>query len=220
MTTALTLWLAVDRTPAHAQDRALPNTGLADPANLVRLYNRGRTGASPNVLTIPLVSFGGLSAEVFEATGQVRLDLRARTLTSRVAGLPEGEWELWLIDNRAATGSSTFADSGGTMVRAGSYRQAESVQVLEAALPAQNMEFDRAMVVRAGRQPTAGFVLAGSATLFERWNPRLFARGRNREPSLAARRARPGALHQGNVRRQRPILRQLPRGAEQLHTRR
>lgn len=170
LVTALTLWLAVDRTPAHAQDRALPNTGLADPANLVRLFNRWRTGASPNVLTIPLVSFGGLSAEVFDATGQVRLDLRARTLTSRVAGLPEGEWELWLIDNRAATGSSTFSDSGDTMVRAGSYRQAENAWVLEAALAAQSMEFDRAMVVRAGRHPTAGFVLAGSAALFERWN--------------------------------------------------
>ena len=103
LVTALTLWLAVDRTPAHAQDRALPNTGLADPANLVRLFNRWRTGASPNVLTIPLVSFGGLSAEVFDATGQVRLDLRARTLTSRVAGLPQGEWD-WFMAPPAMRG--------------------------------------------------------------------------------------------------------------------
>lgn len=154
-------------TGARAQSRELPNTGLADASNLMRLYGQFRTGRTDQYLNIPLVSFGPLSAEDFDAAGRIRIDMRSRQLTSTVSGLPAGEYDLWLIDNRGTGGA--FADAGDMMLRVGAYRAGpDGALTLAAELPANGMEYDRAMLTRAGRNPMAGFLLAGSANLYER----------------------------------------------------
>ena len=71
---------------AHAQTRELPNTGLANPGSLIRLYGQWRTKANASALNIPLVSFGGLASEDFDASGRVAIDLVRRTVSSVVSG--------------------------------------------------------------------------------------------------------------------------------------
>lgn len=154
-----------------------PNTGLADPATLRFLYDQWRAGGGGGpVMTLPLISFGGLSNEVVQATGEVRVDSAAGKISSQVFGLPAGDWELWLIDN--ARNSTTLPGVDDKMISAGRYRAADGGRhVLENEIPQRSLEgfeIDRVALTRAGRNPGSdGFVLLGAANLYERMARRM-----------------------------------------------
>lgn len=168
------LLLAATGSPAFAQSGAeLPNTGMADPATFSHLYAQWRAGQSGDgsALTLSLVAINGISRDPSNGVGQVRIDTRTGAVSSRVAGLPAGEWDLWLIDNQPGAGHSTLADPADRMLLAGRYRAADGGGLaLDTVLPEERagFQFDRAMVVRGGQTPAAGFALTGAATIYDR----------------------------------------------------
>ncbi|MBL8230890.1 MAG: hypothetical protein JNL98_20515 [Bryobacterales bacterium] len=154
----------------NAQDTELPNTGLADAATFLHHYNNWRA-ASSRLLVIPLQDYGPLSSEAVDASGQVSINLGTGAITSRVTGLPDGTWELWLVDNANTRGNSTLPDSGDMMLNMGRYRLVDGALVLEGRVDTAQLsgfQADRAAVVRAGSNPASGFVLLGSANIYQR----------------------------------------------------
>lgn len=164
--------------PASADSINMPNTGLADPATLRHLYDQWRAGGGGgSAISLPLISFAGLSNESVQATGEVQVDTAAGRINSQVFGLPAGDWELWLVDN--ARNTSTLPGDGDRVISAGRYRPAAEGRrhVLETALPdnrPEGFEIDRVALTRAGRNPSSdGFVLLGGANLYERLARRM-----------------------------------------------
>lgn len=149
----------------QAQVEELPNTGLADADTFRILYEHWRAKAGPGdrPLVIPLSQFGALSRGAGRGAGSVTVNLRAGTVSAQVTGLPAGAWDVYLIDNRPGPGHSTMADAADVAVNVGRLGGALSLP----ALPA-SFQPDRAMVVAAGTLPSAGFALAGSASVYER----------------------------------------------------
>lgn len=170
-TLAAGIWIQKEHV-VRADTSDLPNTGMADAATFLSLYNKWRTaytnGPDANSMTVQLVPFGSLSSEPVDASGSVKINLLRGAVSSRVSGLPEGEWELWLIDNSTGN-NSTLPDSQDTMFRVGRYTSDAGDRVLTAQMEARpGFEIDRAAVVRAGQNPASGFVLLGSANIYER----------------------------------------------------
>jgi cytochrome c peroxidase len=156
-----------------ADDGNQLNTGMADPAALVKAYDRFTAGdAAPNVVSLSLSNLRGLSSEAINAGGQVSVDLTTGTVNSIVQLLPaEGVFDLWLIDNQPGPGHTTFAEQGDSRLKVGTYGAASGAHTLSMSLgPAAFASFfpDRAFVVRSGSSPEEGFVLTGPGTLFTR----------------------------------------------------
>jgi hypothetical protein len=171
-------------TTVQADTQVLPNTGLADPATLQLLYDKWRVGAQagPGVMTVPLIVFGGLGTEQVTASGQLRIETADGKAASAVFGLPPGDWELWVIDNQSARGATTLPETGDRIVSLGRYQpDREGGLRLESSIPA-GFQVDRGAVTRAGRNPADGFVLMGSANLYERLFNKLVLDGDSGKP--------------------------------------
>ncbi len=170
-------------TTVRADTQVLPNTGLGDPATLQLLYDKWRTGAAgARVMTVPLIVFGGLGAENVTASGQLKIDTADGKATAAVFGLPPGDWELWAIDNQSGRGATTLPDAGDRTMSLGRFEaNREGGLALEANLP-PGFQLDRAAVTRAGRNPADGFVLMGSANLYERLANNLVLDGDGGKP--------------------------------------
>ncbi|MBL8176105.1 MAG: hypothetical protein JNK48_15610 [Bryobacterales bacterium] len=164
---------------------AAPNTGMADPAGLLRLYNQYRAARpSGTTVQIGLTGLGNLSQTAPAAFGMLRADLASGAVRSQLRGMPEGAYELWLADNRASAGATALADSSDTILRAGAYRATPDGLLLDASLTREQLsgfELDRAYVTPAGQHPSMGFVLTGAANFYER-----LARGYVRNPENTA----------------------------------
>ena len=150
-----------------------PNTGMADPAALVRAYDRFvAAGAPANVVALSLSNLRGISSEAMNAGGKVLVDLAAGTVASSVELLPPDQvFDLWLIDNRAGPGRTTLAEAGDAMLKVGPYVADPGGHTLAASPgPAVFSNFfpDRAFVVRTGTSPLDGFVLTGPSSFFAR----------------------------------------------------
>jgi len=152
----------------HADTEQLPNTGLADPENFLRLYAKWRATAPRDTVSLGLVSIGALASEPVSAAGSVRVNTATGAVSAMVSGLPDGNWELVLVDN--AANSSTLPDSSDRTINVGRFNKAEGGLALSATLTSAQragFAFDRAVVVRAG-QSASSFVLAGSANIYNR----------------------------------------------------
>ena len=154
-----------------AQTDTRPNTGITDPSTFLLQYERWRVSAQSAKLSMPLIGFDLLSDNPGAGAGQVNIDFRAGTVTSRVDGLPAGDYDLWLVDNRPSRNHSTLPEAGDTMLNLGHYRLADGAYVIEARYPGirpEGFEVDRVAVTRAGKTPAEAFVLLGAAGIFER----------------------------------------------------
>jgi cytochrome c peroxidase len=152
----------------HADTQQLPNTGLADPENFLRLYSQWRATAPRDTVSLGLVSIAALASESVSAAGAVKVNTSTGAVSANVAGLPDGNWELMLIDN--APDGSTLYEAADRALNAGRFTKAEGAYVLSTTLTAaqrSGFAFDRAVVVRAG-QPASAFVLTGSANIYNR----------------------------------------------------
>jgi cytochrome c peroxidase len=164
-------WLGL--VAARAADDGQPqNTGMGDPAALVRAYDALAGAAPESGIVMSLSNLRGLSGESVNAGGRVTVDLETGTVSSFVQLLPpEGSFELWLIDNVPGPGRTTLAERGDLMKKVGTYAAAGRRHELSAALGAAAFtDFfpDRAFVVRAGDNPADRFALTGPSTLFTR----------------------------------------------------
>jgi cytochrome c peroxidase len=149
------------------------NTGMGDPAALVRAYERFASGEGPaEVVTLSLSNLRGLSSEAVNAGGTVTVNLAAGTVSALVQLLPQDEaFDLWLIDNKPSADETTFAQAGDDLLKVGALAPAAGGQTIAVSYgPAAFNGFfpDRAFVVRSGENPADGFLLTGSSTLFTR----------------------------------------------------
>jgi cytochrome c peroxidase len=149
------------------------NTGMAAPQALVAAYDRFLARGTPaEIVELSLSNLRGVSSEAVNAGGRVVVDLSAGTVTSSVQLLPaDGQFELWLIDNRPAHDATTLAEHSDALIHVGAYAVAGGGHTLASSLGAAafNGFFpDRAFVVRSGDSPVDRFVLTGPATLFDR----------------------------------------------------
>lgn len=179
----LTGFVALFTLPAIPNEA--PNTGMADPANLLRLYTqyRGARAANP-ALSIGLTGLGNISQTGPAASGTLAANLATGVINSTLRGMPDGTWELWLADNRASTGATALADSSDVLLRVGQYQATGDGLQLRATLSREQLsgfELDRAYVTAAGQNPASGFALTGAANFYER-----LARGYVRNPENSA----------------------------------
>ena len=153
-----------------------PNTGMADPVALVRAFDRFAAGGGPgNVVILSLSNLRGVSCEAVNAGGRVQVNLATGTVGSNVQLLPEGTFDLWLIDNQPDAAHSTLAEHGDGLMKVGTYAAVGGRHRLSVSLgPAAFTSFfpDRAFVVRSGDSPVDGFVLTGPSTFFARLSHR------------------------------------------------
>ena len=159
--------------PLPAAD--VPNTGMGDPAALISAFDRYQATLSADSAQLLVMSLGtlrGITSPGFNAAGTVQINLKTALVTSSINGLPaDSAFDLWLVQNQAASGDSTLAESTDLLVKVGSYQVQSKSHMLSATLPADALKGgipDRAFVVRANQNPVNAFVLTGSATLFDR----------------------------------------------------
>ena len=150
-----------------------PNTGMADPVALVNAFDRSLAAPVPaNIVLLPLSNLRGVSSEELNAGGRVVVDRTSGTVSSNLQLLPPAEaFDLWLVDNQPHTGHTTLAEEGDSLMKVGTYAFVAGRHRLTAALGAGAFTAfypDRAFVVRSGHSPVNGFLLTGSATLFNR----------------------------------------------------
>ena len=154
-----------------------PNTGMADPVALENAFDRSLTGpVSPDGVLLPLSNLRGVSNEAVNAGGRVTVDLTTGTVLSNIQLLPPAEtFELWLLDNQPHTDHTTLAEPSDRLMKVGTYAFVAGRHRLNAALGGAAFTTfypDRAFVVRPGHSPVSGFLLTGSATLFDRMRHR------------------------------------------------
>jgi hypothetical protein len=133
-------------------------------------------------VTLALRWARGLSVEHSKAVGDARLDLVAATVTVEVRGLPEAEWDVWLVDNQEGEGRSVAPEPGDRVVRAGRLHADGDVARLDTRLEPRALaafELDLVVVARAGVAPWNRGVLFGSPSLFQR----LYTRTRTGYPA-------------------------------------
>jgi cytochrome c peroxidase len=180
-----------------------PNTGMADPAALISAFDRYLSaqiaGSQTQTLVMPLVALRGLTSESMNAGGNVTINLATGLVMSQVRGLPAGAaFDLWLLQNRPASGHTTFAEPQDVSIKVGPYQFQTPRHTLSVPLGGAfftNFLPDRAFVVRSGQSPLNSFVLTGSNTIFDRLMRRQVrfvdepAAGSGFDPTVTATRA-------------------------------
>src|SRR5215831_3655230 len=159
-------------TRVKATDHAA-STGMADPNNLIRLYNRWKethvTTDGNREAVLPLAWSSALSTERTNAAGRATLDLNKGKVSVLVSGLPEGGgWDFWLVHGRPD--HTLIPEAGDDMRLIGSLRVDRDVASLDAesgpdAFAGFNPQL--AIVTRAGKSPDQSRVVAGAATLVD-----------------------------------------------------
>jgi cytochrome c peroxidase len=150
------------------------NTGKANVETFVAKYKKWQKESikkgADRYLNIGIGWMKGVSTEEPIANGRTRIDLRNGEIALRVNGLPEGEWQLWLIENRPGLGHSTLPDPGDGIISVGTFISDGKLSKLNTQIDTNtlaNFKIDRVVVTRAGNNPK-DFVLTGAPTLFER----------------------------------------------------
>jgi len=139
------------------------------------------TGGDRNVL-FGLGWSKGMSRELTDASGLVRLDLVDSAAQVEIDGLKPGEWDVWMVENRP--GGSALPEPDDRMHRLGRVAAGKGTVRLAARLEHgffSRFHVDTVVVTRAGQRPENAGVLFGSPDLFQR----LYTKGRS-EPVLRA----------------------------------
>jgi cytochrome c peroxidase len=149
------------------------STGMADPNNLIRLYNRWKethvTKDGGREAALPLAWSGALSTERTRASGSAMLDLANGRVSVRLKGLPEGGgWDFWLVHGRPD--HTLIPEAGDDMRFVGNLKVDRDVASLDTQRGAEafaGFNPQLAIVTRAGQSPDQSRVVVGSATLFD-----------------------------------------------------
>jgi cytochrome c peroxidase len=151
-----------------------PNTGMAEPAALINAFDRFVSAGTGAPMVIPLISMRGITSEGLNAGGRIAINLVTGEVTSQIRLMPPGEtFELWLMDNRPGAGHSTLPDPVDVQVKVGAYTAQSTPGRYQLSVTLGTSAFsgffpDRAFVVRNNQSPSAGFLLTGSSTMFDR----------------------------------------------------
>jgi mono/diheme cytochrome c family protein len=121
-------------------------------------------------VAISLGYWKALSASYTTANGVAKLNLIDGTVSVTVSGLPTGDWDVWLVDNRPGPGRSIKPEPSDAMIRAGRLMRNGDVAKLDAELGAaafNEFHVDLVVVAPAGADPGSGGLLFGAPSLFQ-----------------------------------------------------
>ena len=167
---------------------------LGDPQRLRAAYRGWATaheaqGGDRNVM-VALGWSKAMSAAHTTARGIARLDLVSGRLVVDVDDSGTEELEVWLVDNQPIPGDTVMSEPHDRRVRVGRLAGAGEKRRLSADLGTaffRDFDPDLVVVARAGTDPSAGGLLFGSPTLFQRMYHRAERRraGLPEDPALA-----------------------------------
>jgi len=126
-------------------------------------------GGDRNV-RMPLTYSKSLSHEFTTAYGSATLDLIEGRIEVEVAHAPEGELDVWIVDNRVGTGTSVRADASDIRIHLGRLERDGNGARLELDLGSDffaQLQPDLVVVARSNAGPEQG-LLYGSVSLFQR----------------------------------------------------
>ena len=132
-------------------------------------YEKGGGGAE--VLKLPLGYSKVLSARHTQGRGRLALNLMDGSLDFKTAGLEDGGYALWLVDDGDAPGNSVKPEPGDRFFRVGEFRVEKGQGGLAARLTAAQLAgftLDSAVLTPAGRSPAESVVISGSPDLLQK----------------------------------------------------
>jgi cytochrome c peroxidase len=136
-------------------------------------------------VAISLGYWKALSASYTTANGMATLNLIEGSVSVTASGLPTGEWDVWLVDNRPGPGQSVRLEASDATIRVGRLVRVGDTAKLDAKLGAaafKKFHVDLVVVGQAGSDPSASGLLFGSPSLFQR----LYTSLRSRELLMAS----------------------------------
>ncbi|HSF07041.1 MAG TPA: hypothetical protein VLG10_14735 [Methylomirabilota bacterium] len=122
-------------------------------------------------VAIALGYWKALSTTYTQASGMATLNLIDGAVSVSVSGLPQGEWDVWLVDNRPGMPASLKPDSSDATIRVGRLVPDKDTARLDANLGATaftEFHVDLVVVAPSGSDPGATGLLFGAPSLFQR----------------------------------------------------
>ncbi|MDD5035890.1 MAG: hypothetical protein PHE55_14165 [Methylococcaceae bacterium] len=146
--------------------------GHGDTAVLQAAYERWREayenrGGTQSLLRLPIAHSKGISTQTSKASGLVELNVLEGSLAVSVEGLEQGEYELWLVDNKQ--GASVKPENGDGWLPVG--RLSGAAPHLVSKLDREKLEgfgLDLVVLTPAGKRPDEEILIAGSVGLMQR----------------------------------------------------
>jgi len=161
---------------AKNQPSAALALGHGDVATLRMAYQGWRAsyekaGGGAEVLRLPL-GYSRLSSERFTpGRGRLELNLMDGALSFKAAGLEDGAYALWLVDDGDAPGNTVKPEPGDRFLRVGDLGVNHGQGALAARLTAGQLAgftLDSAVLAPAGKSPAESVVISGSPDLLQK----------------------------------------------------
>ncbi|QPK62580.1 hypothetical protein IVG45_17255 [Methylomonas sp. LL1] len=125
-------------------------------------------GGSPEILKVSLGYSKVLSADFTQARGQMELNLKSGSLELKTKGLDNGNYSLWLVDNR---NGSVLPEASDNMMQLGDFVVANGSGQLTTQLQRQQLmgfTLDSVVVTKQGVSPSQGLSIVGSPDLMHK----------------------------------------------------
>ncbi|WAR45247.1 hypothetical protein [Methylomonas rapida] len=125
-------------------------------------------GGSPEVLKISLGYSKVLSQSFTKARGQLKFNLKNGALAFHVSDLNDGQYALWLVDNR---NGSVMPDAEDNMVKIADFAVADGKGLIESQLERGKLldvTMDAVVVTESGKTPLDGVAIAGAPDLMHK----------------------------------------------------
>lgn len=163
-----------------AEDPALPppgaSVGHGDVATLKTAFDLWRSayeqhGGSPEVLKLSVGYSKALSGRFTRGRGKMELNLLDGQLGFAVAGLENGDYDLWFVDDGTGPENTVQPDPDDTLLRVGTLRVQSGSGKLTARLTRQQLAgftMDSVVLTEAGKTPIESVVLTGSPDLMQK----------------------------------------------------
>ncbi len=162
----------------HTQDdrdetSAQYSVGYGDVGTLKTAFDGWRatyetSGGSPERLRLALGYSKGISAHFTRAHGHIDFNLLDGALAFGAAGLDDGRYELWFVDNGGNPGNTVRPDSEDRLLKVGSIEVQKGRGQFRTQLTREQLAdftLDAAALTRAGESPADAVVITGGPDL-------------------------------------------------------
>lgn len=125
-------------------------------------------GGGPEILKISLGYSKVMSERFTKSRGQLQLNLKNGELNFHTTGFKDGNYDLWIVDNR---NGSVMPEAGDNTIKIGGFTVADGKGKLETRLVRGELlgfTMDSIVVTQAGHTPSEGVTIAGSPDLMHK----------------------------------------------------